>query len=339
MHIDVEVVHHSKDFMCVFDFESMSHTQHTSCGEVKSKPGETTLDDSDITYNLTPNTLEYIKSDCPLVATLVSLMCSDDMEENLIDDAFEESHFNASGSYSSFESSQQSLLQVSFNRSRTSSSMSTLDLKSYRYEKLTNEYPALKRHLLNYIVPLAATEDPDILKGDDPILKLLTHDIVEMFKSNMLSLHESLGFRVLLTGLLNELFNLRKWKEVLQVIDCIPITVFRNQPSLCNLHDFVVCCFIHKQCSIGEDKGTLSKEKSEEVTILLNRILSGDGQAREILTVHHKLQIDHNIDLFRLCLGRNDISESLKEAVQQKFRQIKVFHRVSRAIFGSIYLI
>ncbi|XP_053395117.1 zinc finger FYVE domain-containing protein 26-like [Mercenaria mercenaria] len=329
LQVDLAVIPHCKDFMCVFDFDSMSYAQqaHSSSGEMESKPGDLTLSDSDTTYNLTPNTLEYIKSDCPLVATLVSLMCSDDMEENLIDDAFDEGHFNTSGS--SFTSSLESSLQMSLNRSRTSSSMSMLDLKSYRYEKLSNEYPALKRHLLNYIVPLAATEDPDILKGDDPILKLLTSDIVERFKTNMLSLHESSEFRILLTGLLDEMFNLRKWKEVLQVIDCIPVTVFRNQTSLCSLHDFVVCCLIHKLCSVADDKGTLNKDKSEDVMILLHRILSADGQAHEILAVHHKLQIDHNIDLFRMCLSRRHLSASMKEAVEQKFKQIKVFHRIT----------
>ena len=334
--MDIDVLPHCKEFMCVFDFESMSHAQqtHAASEKLKSKEGEVTLSDSDITYNLTPNTLEYIKSDCPLVATLVSLICSDDMEESLIDDAFDESHFNASGN--SFSSSFESGLQASFDRSRTSSSMSMLDLKSYRYEKLSNEYPALKRRLLNFIIPLAATEDSDILKGDDPILKLLTSEIVERFKTKMLSLHESSEFRSLLTGLFDELFALRKWREMLQVIDSIPVTVLRSQTSLCNLHDFVVCCLVHKLCSAA-DENTLKKDKSEDVSIYLNKILSADVQAHEILAVHHRLQIEHNLDLFKMCLGRRDLSASMKHVVQQKFKKIKVFYRVSEIINFNTY--
>lgn len=329
LQVDIDVIPHCKEFLCIFNFDSINHAQQmqSSIGELKSKSGNITLNDSDTTYKLVPNTLEYIKSDSPLVATLVSLMCSDDMEENLIlaDVAFDDDHFDTSESEESFENS----LQASFKRSRTVSSMSMLDLKSYRYQKLSNEYPALKRHLLNYIVPLAATEDPDILKGDDPILKLLTSDIIERFKTNMLTLHESLEFRILLTGLLDELFDLRKWREILHVIDCIPVTVFRQQTNLCSLHDFVVCCLIHKLCSIADDKLTLTKDKSENVMVLLHRMLSADGQAREILAVYHKLQIDHNIDLFQMCLSRCDLGKCMKEAVGQKFKQIKMLYRVS----------
>lgn len=325
--IDIEVIPHCKDFMCVFNFDSMSQAQqlHSSDGGTKKiDQRESTLSDTDITYSLTPNTLEYIKSDCPLIATLVSLMCSDEMDDNIIDSAFDDGHFNHKGSLSSFEDSLQASL-----RSRTSSSMSMLDLKSYRYDKLTHDYPTLKRHLLNYIVPLAATEDPDILKGDDPILKLLTHDIVERYKTNMLSLHESDEFKMLLTELVNELFSLRKWKEILRVIDCIPITTVRQQTSLCNLHDFVVCCIIHKFCSAADDRTKLSKSKSEEITILLQRMLSADKQAREVLTVNHKLLIDHNLDLFQHCLSKGTHSGTLLDALKQKYKQIKVYYRVS----------
>ncbi|KAL4238418.1 hypothetical protein ACF0H5_003126 [Mactra antiquata] len=318
--VEIEVIPHCKDFMCVFNFDSVTQAlklhSHHGVESKNSHSRESTLSDS-ITYSLTPNTLEYIKSDCPLIATLVSLMCSDEMDDNLIDSAFDDSHFNHK------ESLDESI------RSRTSSSMSMLDLRSYRYDKLTNDYPTLKRHLLNYIVPLAATEDPDILKGDDPILKLLTHDIVERYKTNILSLHESDGFQILLTGLVNELFSLRKWKEINQVIDCIPVTTVRHQTSLCNLHDFAVCCLIHKFCNASDDQGKLSKASSEEVTTLLLKLFSADGQAREVLTVSHKLFIEHNLDLFQHCLNRGIRNKALQESMQQKYKQIKVYYRIT----------
>ena len=304
-----------------FNFESLkAATELQGFDSVDARPQHVDGSLSD-TYSLTPNTLEYIKSDCPLVATLVSLMCSDDLEDvfNDIDDQIEDS-IQASGSHSS--------LEASVNRSRAASSMSMLDIRSYRYEKLT-QYPTLKGHLLNYIIPLAATENSDLLKGDDPILKLLTSDIIERFKTNMLSLHESRNFRRLLSELLNELFTLRKWKEILQIIDSIPVNVVRRQTSLSVLHDFVVCCLVHTQCTAAEDNVTLTKERSEDVTTLLHRILSDDLQAREVLSVHKKLQIDHTLDLFSMCLNKTNLNKGMEETLQKKFKQLKVFHRVS----------
>lgn len=324
-----------KDFMVTFNFESLKPAlslQKCHAADDKSNTLDTSLSD---TYSLTPNTLEYIKSDCPLVATLVSLMCSDDLEETLSVSSYEilDDTFHGSGSLTSMDVS----LNKS-NRSRASSSMSMLDIKSYRYEKLT-QYPTLKRHLLNYIIPLAATENSDLLKGDDPILKLLTSDIIERFKTNMLSLHESKNFRRLLTALLNELFQLRKWREILQVIDSIPVNVVKRQTSLCVLHDFVVCCLVHTQCTLADDTTTLNKEKSEDVMTLLYRILSADLQAREVLSVHQKLQIDHTLDLFSLCLNKKNLSTNMIEALKQKFKQVQVFHRVSTCMSQHVTLI
>ncbi|KAL5009258.1 hypothetical protein ScPMuIL_014839 [Solemya velum] len=74
------------------------------------------------TYHLTPVTLEYIKSDSPLAATLVSLVCSDELdniEEHMSDDYFSED----------------------LHRKRAASDISILDIRSYRYQKLTEDYP------------------------------------------------------------------------------------------------------------------------------------------------------------------------------------------------------
>lgn len=311
-----------KDFMCTFNFESLSSARELQ--RTLSEAESTSHDETEIsadTYSLTPNTLEYIKSDCPLVATLVSLMCSDDIEEPTLDeDEFIDNHYDASGSHSSVE--------LGFNRSRAASSMSTLDIRSYRYEKLT-QYSTLKRHLLNYIIPLAATENSDLLKGDDPILKFLTSDIIERFKTNMLSSHESRNFRRLLSELLNELFALRKWKEILQIIDSIPVNVVMRQTSLCDLHDFVVCCLVHTQCSKADDKMNLIREKSEDIMTLLHRIMSPEMQAREILSVHQKLHIDHVLESLTMCLHKGNLTTDMKVALEKRFKQIKVFHRVS----------
>lgn len=322
---DIEVVPYNKDFLCVFDFESInrgmkicSSRLNSSLTSQKSDQGEIN-DSRDMTYNMTPNTLDYIKADCPLVATLVSLVCSDDFDEVFIEDNLNEGHFGSSLSVSDPDSI--------LNRSRSPSAMSLVDIRSYRYEKLTNEYPYLKRHLLNYFIPLAATEDHEILKGDDPILKLLTSSMMDRFKSSVLSLHESNEFRTLLSGLLNELFSMRKWTEVLNIIHTIPVTIIQGDPNFQNLYDFVLCCSVHKKCNSADR--SLNIAKSKEVTTLIHGIQCTQTQAHEILTVYKKLQIDNNIELFEMCLNKRDLNYSLRETVEQKFQEVKVFYRIT----------
>ena len=322
---DIEVVPHNKDFLCVFDFESMStgmkvHSSlNSSVTSQKSDIGDSFHHSRDLTYNMTPNTLDYIKADCPLVATLVSLVCSDDFDDVCIEADMNEGHFGQSLSVSDPDSI--------LNRSRSPSAMSVVDIKSYRYEKLTYDFPFFKRHLLNYVIPLAATEDHDILKGDDPILKLLTSEMMERFKSSILSLHESNEFRILVSGLLNELFALRKWTEICNIIHSIPVTVVRNNANLQSLHDFVLCCSVHKKCSSVD--GSLKGTKSNEVTTLIHGIYCIHTQAHVILTVYKKLHIDNNIEIFGMCLNHKELNDSLRETIQKKFQEIKVFYRVS----------
>ena len=314
---------YNKEFLCVFDFESVSRAMKVSnrlnSSVTSQKSDQGSLNQSgDLTYNMTPNTLEYIKSDCPLVATLVSLVCSDEFEEVFIEDNMNEGHFGQSLSVSDPDSSL---------RSRSPSAMSLVDIRSYRYEKLTYEYPYLKRHLLNYFIPLAVTEDSDILKGDDPILKLLTSNMMERFKSSVLSLHESNEFQTLLTGLLNELFSMRKWADVLNVINSVPVMIIQGNPNLQSLHDFALCCSVHTKCS-SVDR-SLEHSKSKEVATLIHGIYCTQTQARVILTVYRKLQIDNNIELFEMCPNKKDLNNLLREAVEQKFQEVKVFYRVS----------
>ena len=320
---DIEVVPYNKDFLCVFDFESVSRAMKISnrlnSSVTSQKSDQGSLNQSgDMTYNMTPNTLEYIKSDCPLVATLVSLVCSDEFDEVFIEDNLNEGHFGNSLSVSDPDNSF---------RSGSPSAMSLVDIRSYRYEKLTYEYPYLKRHLLNYFIPLAVTEDHEILKGDDPILKLLTSDMMERFKSSVLSLHESNEFRTLLTGLLNELFAMRKWAEVLNIIHSVPVMSIQNDPNLQSLHDFVLCCSVHTKCN-SVDR-SLENSKSKEVATLIHGIYCTQTQARVILEVYRTLQIDNNIELFEMCLNKKDLNDLLREAVEQKFQEVKVFYRVS----------
>jgi len=188
-------------------------------------------------YQLTPATLDYIKSECPLVATLVSLICSDELDD--ISEHFEEDYFtNTDGM-----------------RSRTSSEMSLVDIRSYRYQKLTEDYPTLKRHLLNYVIPIAGGEDASILKGHDPLLKLITSSFSQKVKACMLNLHNNWQFQTVVTSILNELLLDRKWSELRFVSDSLPVTAFRSYQEFTSLHDFTLCNLILRQFSSKSDLG------------------------------------------------------------------------------------
>lgn len=124
-------------------------------------------------YNLTPVTLEYVKQDSLLVATMVSLVCSDNLDN--IEQHFADDHFNMSES-APVSGSLGRLYSGSRLRSQHSD-ISLVDIRSYRYHRLTDDYPILQQHLLHYILPLAGADNPELLTSAEPILKFVTNDI------------------------------------------------------------------------------------------------------------------------------------------------------------------
>ena len=91
-----------KNFECSTD----SFLQSCESGFVVEKPA----------YQLTPVTLDYVKNDSSLVATLVSLVCADELDD--IDQQLEDDHF---------------LSESEKSRSISLSDISLVDIRSYRY--------------------------------------------------------------------------------------------------------------------------------------------------------------------------------------------------------------
>lgn len=293
----------NSEFAIAFDYSLINKTIH-SRKPLRLKTMKTVQLPSDLPkYHLTPVTLEYIKSDSPLIATLVSLVCSDELdniEEHLSDDYFSE-HY----------------------RKRASSDISLLDIRSYRYQKLTEDYPTLKRHLLNYVVPIANAEDPDIQKSGDPILKFMTSNITEKVKACMLNLHNSRQFQNVLEVILNELFLDRKWPEIIAILDSMPLKVLRCNSVLLTWYDFALCCEIHGL--ISEDQ---SRSSDNELANCLRCFKCPLVQTRTLLTVYHKLPIDSALELFELCCFYN-IPSDLRQTIQEKIDVLKMYQDVS----------
>ncbi|KAK3587800.1 hypothetical protein CHS0354_042763 [Potamilus streckersoni] len=322
----IEIVPFDRSFLCSFDFtslvqlgnelqtlrrtSSLPHFAENISGDLSSGHFR---DKEDTTYKMTPLTLDYIKSDCPIVATLVSLNSSDEFDD--VQFHLERGHFDDDDDESELS------------RCRSPSDMSIVDIRSYRYQKLSDNFPTLKRHLLNYIVPIAGTEDPEILRGGDPILKFVTSNITDKFKSIMLTLHDSIQFYTFVTEIVYKLFIQHKWQEILGIIDSIPVCVFKENSQLQNIHDMVLSCMILRDAK----KGELSKSKSEQVMGLVHRVLSQDQQARMLLSVHQSLHIEHNMDLFEMCLCQ-PMTEELQLALRTKFDEIRIYYQIAECV-------
>ncbi|KAK3093553.1 hypothetical protein FSP39_017239 [Pinctada imbricata] len=311
----LEIEPNKQDFMITFGYDQAgqksglkkAHRRVTSLPKNLhlSSSHSSTQEENETLYQLTPFTLEYVKTESPLVATLVSLVCTDELdeiEEHLTDDYFSDSI-----------------------RSRSSSEMSLVDIRSYRYQKLTDDYPVLKQHIVTYVIPIAGAEDPEILKSGDLLLKFITSNISEKVKACMLNLHDSQQFQNVLMRMLNDLLNQKKWTQIIDVLESLPNVVLAAQAELCVLHDFVIMCFIHEKI---KKTPLLSKRVSEQVLKYLQRILSKDIKFHSLLLCHRHLLLEQNLTLFEICCF-DSMSEEMLSIIRKKLAEMKMYYRIT----------
>ena len=245
------------------------------------------------------------------MATLVSLVCDDDLDE--IEDQLSEDHFGRDEHL----------------RSRTPSEISLVDIRSYRYQKLTNNYPTLKHHLLNYIIPIAGAQVEDINKSGDPVLKLITSAISDKLKACMLSLHSSIPFHDVVISVLDSLIVNFKWLEILHILESFPSTVLHNEPKYIALKDFSLESIIFSRLS-----QTVAKLEADEISKCLKHFYDPVKACHILLSIYRKLPLDVVQDLFH-SFYNDDIRISLKEAISHKQKEINLYFRVS--IISSTY--
>lgn len=258
-------------------------------------------------YSLTPVTLEYVKTDCPLVATLISLVCEDDLDE--IEDQLTEDYFARDESL----------------RSRTPSEISLVDIKSYRYQRLTEDYPELKRHLENYIVPIAGSFDSRIISSGDPVLKLITSLISDKLKACMLSLHCSQPFSEVVMSLFNTLLVEFKWTEILTILQSFPSAELQSNHGYQTLMEMALRFIIYHQLSLSS---LPDKQSVDHITNCLVHINDRNKACRMLLSIYKRLPLDTVQDLLNLFY--NDlVDHNLKQAVAKKMVEMNLFSRVS----------
>ncbi|XP_076441937.1 uncharacterized protein LOC143280973 isoform X2 [Babylonia areolata] len=269
-------------------------------------------------YQLTPVTLDYVRETSGLVATLLTLLCSDELDDN--ETHFTEDHFPA----------------TSIPRHRASSDISVVDIRSYRYHCLVDDFPILQRHLLTYIVPLAGADNPEISRSGDPVLKFVTNVIDEDVKVCMFSLHDSLQFLDMLHTMTSRLMAKRYWQRLIPVLRSIPEVVMETYPHLQLLHDFVVSCWAKEFTSSlppAVSRPSKGGSPGSEVSLLhqLRRMYCPNTQARLVMAVCDRLPVDWGLDLLQLCLSQ-PIQPQLRSAVQAKLHHLTVYHKITSCL-------
>ncbi|XP_067681511.1 uncharacterized protein [Haliotis asinina] len=257
-------------------------------------------------YQLTPITLDYVKMDSVLVATMVSLVCADELDD--IEHQMQDDHFESSSVKS---------------RTTSMSDISLVDIRSYRYQRLMDDYPILQRHLLNYIIPLAAADNPDILSSSDQVLKFVTNEIDDSVKTCMFSLHDSIQFQQVVMDIINRLLVGRKWSAILLILKSIPEITMKQRRDWQILYDFVLGCWAEEESEHNSN--------SPEIVNRLRRFYCPDSQARSVLSVCGRLPVDYGIDLVESCMVQT-VSGELRTALSNKLKELKVYLRMTDSV-------
>lgn len=268
---------------------------------------------------LTPVTLDYVRETSGLVATLLTLLCSDELDD--IETQFTDNYFQANSPLP---------------RHRASSDISVVDIRSYRYHRLVDDFPILQRHLLTYIIPLAGADNPEISHSGEPILKFVTNIIDEDVKMCLFSLHDSFQFLDVLHKMVCRLMAKRQWQALVPVLRSIPEVVISTYPHLQLLHDFIISCWVKEfSAALPKAKSSvafgISKLNSSARDVNLLYQLRGmyclDAQARVVVSVCEGLPVDWGLDLLELCLSQS-IQPGLHAAVKAKHHYLSVYHQV-----------
>ncbi|GFR95860.1 zinc finger FYVE domain-containing protein 26-like, partial [Elysia marginata] len=273
-------------------------------------------------YNLTPVTLEYVKQDSLLVATMVSLVCADNLDN--IEQQFTDDHFQLTESNSTTASQSLSLARsysTGLPLPHSSSDISLVDIRSYRYHRLMDDYPILMRHLLHYILPLASANNPQLLEGRDPILKFVTNEIDDQVKLCMFSLPGSRQFQGVVHNMANCLLEERKWLELLHILHTLPCQVVAEKLCLQTLQDHVLTCW-----ALTEVKQPgFAPKIGDKLRCYFNPSL----QARTVLSISSALSKDLCLDLLELCLNKLQKNAVIRKAVAARFEEVQIHAKIS----------
>ncbi|CAH1802978.1 unnamed protein product, partial [Owenia fusiformis] len=292
-------------------------------------------------YNLNVPALEYIKNSSSLVATIVGLVCSDEIDD--IDYEMDKRHFIDSSdatSHTGLSPMAKSLHNKipgsgSFHStSSQDSDISIVDIRSYRYQKLTDDFPVLKRHLEAYVIPLVGGTHPDILTTSDKVLRLTSCALDEDTRACMLLLHDTDHFRTVVHDTLDQLVEEKQWKVMLEIIDSIPAASTSHHTDLIILRDYILShlCNQHSNPSYSESDWKYAMW-----------IQNPTMQARVVLGGLRQWSVETCIELLKMCTQQMGLEEPLKDAVQSQLDKMNVYLVIaasakSRQIKSSVNL-
>ena len=266
-----------------------------------------------MTFNLTPVTLDYLKVKFQLVATLMSIICSDEMDD--IEYQMEEDYFE--------DPEDQDFYQ------KASTESGQLDIRSYRYRSIKENYPVLGSHLLDHVIPLLEAKDPEFGKSPDIILKAMTSSLDLDTRSCVLSLPQSNTYQQTLKEIFISLWHSEKYVDILNLMNHIPAENMLHTCDWLKLKDHVAFQYVTSD-SYNIDLYDMKKyllDISDPVT-----------QANAIFGSLVKLDVDLCLYLLKYSVRRPDVTGPLKEAIKEKLAKVETYQRVGgKSVLSHCY--
>ncbi|XP_064623470.1 zinc finger FYVE domain-containing protein 26-like isoform X2 [Lineus longissimus] len=270
-------------------------------------------------YNLRAVTLDYMKARCTLVSTLLSLICSDEIDD--IEENFDDIWFDSSSLEKSSEKSSGTPPPVP--RKRTGSDISLVDVRSYRYQKLSQNFPILSHHVQENVIPLAGALQEDIANHGDPILKLLSMSIRGDIRECMLMMSSSPQFCRDVNNILNELVQNKKWLTISHVLTSLPEFTLSRNPEWTTLRDFSLCCCTKEGTPVNN-----SPQSRMMSWRFLQQISDPDTQVRAVLGTLKMWSVTICLELLGMCQSLQNIEARLKRAVEIQLEAMKLYQKI-----------
>lgn len=337
--VQVVVQPYSMDHVFVFDFEqfsrlqsnatqtAMSHRRSSSLPWTPSEfsavaaptpPHYQTEKKSEPLFHLTPASLSYLISRSEFIATLASLVGNVDLI-NLQKDLGETSGGDSDGT----------------NLSPTEASDRT-SIGSYRYEKLSCEFPHIWRHILKQIVPLESFDvlNDQALTPEEQLKKFCNKEHSNQIRKAIMGAPQDNHLHDALLSVVYVLILQRDWLSIARLFQNVPESLLVLHPDLTDLSDFACSCVAHT-CGVSMD---VTDMDSNDLWRHLLLIKDPNTRSRGALGMIQCWPVNVAIELLMACYHDNRPGdEMLKKAVGTKLNHLQVYQMVSSSFFTEVW--
>lgn len=227
-----EYYHLSRDIGIKFTFEAFQNKPVDEKVPSLTNTNENSWDSlskeqqSSSKYALTPPILEYLKQSSSVVPTLVSLLCSDDLDDIQYD--MDESYFG--------------------NTASEELSRNDDDLRRYRYRTLIGEFDILERYLLVHSAPIlihtiSNEQNPDIIQC------ITRMNMTENVRKSFLSSNMSKDYIEVVDHVLNYAIRKGKYSHAVKIIEELSTLLMKRRLHYNTIKD---ACLIFQLDKLNE---------------------------------------------------------------------------------------